>query len=207
MRKTEDEQSVQDARDLLLRAKRGEQAAFDELYKLYFTPIYRYIYLRVRDKVEVEHLAQDVFIKVFHSIQSFEVTTASPLAYFFTVARNTIIDFWRKNRDKVEYGKDDFMVQVPDTAPGAAELFDRQELKAVLYKGLNKLTPEQREAITMRYFNDVPTREIAKHLGKNEEAVRQLQSRGLKALRGHLVELTEGDVRERENQHDANEAE
>ncbi len=180
----------QDPKKLIESAKRGDKKAFDALYQLYFTPVYRYIYLRVKDKSEVELLAQDVFIKVYKSLAAFEVRTAvSPLSYFFTIARNTIIDYWRKNRHQVAFGKEDALIQIPDKGDSPQEFSEKQEMNGLLYKAMNLLSHDQREAIVMRYFNYVPNIDIAKHMGKSEEAVRQLQSRGMKALRGHLAEL------------------
>ena len=170
-------------------AKAGDRGAFEKLYGIFFTPIYRYIFLRVKDKSEVELLTQDVFIKVYKSIGQFELKNGTtPLPYFFTIARNTIIDYWRKNRNKVSFGKEDLMMQIPDRSDGPVENAEKKEAVAMLYKSLNKITHEQREALTLRYFHDMPNRDIGKYMGKSEEAVRQLQSRALKSLRNILRE-------------------
>ncbi len=178
-----------DPSELIKKAQGGDKAAFEKLYSMYYTPVYRYIYLRVKEKNEVSSIAQDVFIKVYQSLDSYKTEKASPLPYFFTIARNTIIDYWRKNRHLVSFGKEDMMLQVPDKADGPEELAKKKEISALLYFGMNKLNHNEREAITMRYFNDVPNKEIAKYMGKSEEAVRQLQSRGIKALRKILTDL------------------
>jgi RNA polymerase sigma-70 factor, ECF subfamily len=174
-------------------AKNGDKQAFEKLYRIYFTPVFRYIYLRVKDKSEVELLTQDVFIKIYKAIGTFEVKTTSPLSYFFTVARNTIIDYWRKNRHQVSFGKEDLLLQIPDKEDSQDISFEKKELTGTLYKALNKLTTEQREAITMKYWSNVPNKEIAKYMGKTEEAVRQLQSRGIKNLREILIDLNSNE--------------
>lgn len=179
----------QDPKILIEAAKRGDKAAFDRIYEMYFTPVYRYIFLRVKDKTEVELLAQDVFIKVYKSLSTYEVKTASPLSYFFTIARNTIIDYWRKNRHQVSFGKEDILLQLPDKESLPDAVAEQRVMSEHLYKALNKLSHEQREALVEKYFNNVPNKEIAKVMGKSEEAVRQLQSRALKALREHLVHI------------------
>lgn len=183
-------ESNQDPKMLIEAAKRGDRRAFDRIYELYFTPVYRYIFLRVKDKSEVELLAQDVFIKVYKSLGTYELKTSSPLSYFFTIARNTIIDYWRKNRHQVSFGKEDIMLQLPDKEPSPSENSEKRLMSEHLLRAINKLSHEQREAIVLKYFNSVPNKDIAQAMGKSEEAVRQLQSRGLRALREHLVHLT-----------------
>ena len=180
---------TQDPKILIESAKRGDKGAFEQMYRLYFTPVYRYIFLRVKDKSEVELLAQDVFIKVYKSLSTYEVKTASPLSYFFTIARNTIIDYWRKNRHQVSFGKEDILLQIPDKEAQPHEASEKRVMAEHLYRAINKLSHEQREAIIEKYFNSVPNSEIAKVMGKSEEAVRQLQSRGLKSLRELLVHV------------------
>lgn len=187
MRRIEDENT----RALLEEAKKGDKRAFEEVYRLFFTPVYRYVYLRVKDKKLVEMLTQDIFIKVYGSLGTFESKGASPLSFFFTVARNTIIDHWRKDRNQVSFGKEDLMILVPDTADNPEESFEKQETKALLYKAVNMLKHDEREAISMRFFNEIPNKEIAKHMERTEESVRQLQSRGLKSLRTILISLSQ----------------
>ncbi|MDD4989092.1 MAG: RNA polymerase sigma factor [Candidatus Pacebacteria bacterium] len=192
MRRTEDENT----RALLEDAKGGDKHAFEEIYRLFFMPVYRYVYLRVKDKKLVEMLTQDVFIKVYSSIGTLESRGASPLSFFFTVARNTIIDHWRKDRNQISFGKEDLMLVVPDTGDNPSESFEKEETKALLYKAINMLKQDEREAISMRFLNEIPNKEIAKHMERTEESVRQLQSRGLKSLRSILLSLSKEESAE-----------
>ncbi len=184
-------EAPQDPHELIILAKKGDRVAFEKIYKLYFTPVYRYIFLRVKDKSEVELLVQDVFIKFYQSLESYTQQGATPLPFFFTIARNTIIDYWRKNRHQVTFGKEDIFVQIPDKEDNPQESSEKIELTAILYKGVNTLSQEQREAITLKYWSFISNKEIAKIMGKTEEAVRQLQSRGIKSLRQILIDLNQ----------------
>jgi len=176
---------------LIEAAKLGDKHAFEALYKLYFKPVYRYIWLRVKEKAEVESLSQEVFLKIYRTLDSYESRGTSPLPYFFTIARTTIIDYWRKNRHQVSYGKEDMMIQIPDLSDGPQEKAEQRETRELLFQALNLLSADQRETVVQRYLNDVPNRDIARTMGKSEEAVRQLQSRGVRALREHMVLLVE----------------
>jgi RNA polymerase sigma-70 factor (ECF subfamily) len=88
-----------DPRELLRRAKEGDEGAFGALYEIYYTPVYRYLFLRSRSKADAEDIAQTVFVKVYASLERFEIHE-EPLCYFFSVARNALIDFHRKKTRK-----------------------------------------------------------------------------------------------------------
>ena len=89
-----------DAKELMRLAKDGDSEAFGLLYSKYFVPVFRYIYLRLKNKEEAEDLAQTVFLRVYKSLTRFRDQGKEPLAYFFTIARNAIIDYWRKKKRK-----------------------------------------------------------------------------------------------------------
>jgi len=174
-----------DSRRLMRLAKGGDRAAFAEVYDRYFTPVYRYIFFRVRSRAEAEDLTQAVFLKAYEAIERFEDRGKEPLAYFFTIARNAIINFWRKKKE--------FLTEKPEhdfhERGGALDIEDDLEVKesvTIIRKGLSLLTDEQAEVISLKFISELSNKEIAEALGKSEEAVRQLQSRGLRELRKHL---------------------
>lgn len=174
----------EDPKTLVARAKAGDMGAFEELYTLFYTPVFRYVYLRTKNKEEAEDLTQVVFLKIYKSISRFESGSSAPLAYFFTVARNTLIDHWRK-QGRVIY--DDELI-----SKKSDELIDEKsdatirEAKEIIAQAMESLTDDQKEVITYRFIHELETKEICELTGKKEEAVRQLQSRGLKAMREYL---------------------
>ena len=172
---------------LMQRAKDGDGDAFGQLYHTYLIPVFRYIYFRIRDKDTAEDLTQDVFLKVYGAISRFEHKDTSPLAYFFTVARNTVIDYQRKKKTIPldGDGTEAALAALPDTAKhpeGTAEW--RDTLKA-LREAIGSLTEEQQEVVVLRFMGELSVREVARLMQKAEPAVRQLQCRALRALRGH----------------------
>ncbi|MCL0065974.1 RNA polymerase subunit sigma-70, partial [Dehalococcoidia bacterium] len=63
---------MQDEQNLVHRAQQGDQEAFAQLYESHFEDIYRYVTLRVRNRIEAEDITQEVFLKAVRSIQSFK---------------------------------------------------------------------------------------------------------------------------------------
>lgn len=175
-----------DPRVLIEAAKAGDEKAFDALYRLFYTPVFRYIRLRVRDRRQAEDLTQTVFLKVYGALPRFEYGNVAPLAYFFTVARNTVIDHWRKE-GRVVYDDDVIAHKRETVAEEKSESYAR-EVKEVIWQAIEQLTGDQREVIVYKFIHELETKEIATLLNKTEEAIRQLQSRGLKTMRGYFKE-------------------
>ncbi len=173
-------------------AKNGDTEAFGRLYELYFAPVYRYVFLRTNNKEEAEYLTQVVFVKVFKSIGGFQEQNKQPLAYFFTVARNTVIDHWRKKKDVLTDKPPE--VWSASLSENPHQLLDQQSIAQTIHKALEILTEEQREVVILKFINDLTTAETAKILDKKEDAVRQLQCRAFKILKKYFNEHNEHGI-------------
>ena len=176
--------------EIINRAKAGDPQAFSRLYNLYYTPVYKYIYFRIgksRDD-SAEDITQDVFLKAYTSFASYSYTGKSLLAYLYTIARNTLIDRGRKKKIQlVELDSEDSTLeQIPDTANGPSDQYAKKEESEDLRAHICLLSPDQQDVIILRFIEELTTKEISETLGKSEEAVRQLQSKGLRALRDIL---------------------
>lgn len=171
---------------LMERAKRGDTAAFAELYHMYFTPVFRYIFVRVMEKETASDLAQTVFLKVFQARDRY-ADHGKPLAYFFTVARNAVIDHWKKKKEVSLETEEAAATAATDDDPHEAA--ERSDTAQAILRGIGLLTQDQQEIITMKFMSDLSNKEIAATTGKTEEAVRQVQCRALAALRRHFKYL------------------
>lgn len=181
MKEAYTEESKNRLKELILLAKAGDNSAFEEVYNSYYTPLFRYILVRLKDKQEAEDMTQTVFMKIWASIPSWNTDHTSPLSFFFTVARNTLIDYFRKGSHK-EIVSDEIVFKFSEEN-GASEESSSRELKEVLLSAVSKLSEEQQEIIRLYYTNDLTYKEIASITGKREDAVRQIHSRAIKRLR------------------------
>lgn len=179
--------SVDNLKMLLTKAKQGDQNAFGDIYSNYFVPVYRYIYIRTgRRREDAEELTQEVFLRVFGSLSNLKIGDTNPLAYFFTSARNILIDFYRKS-GRVEQVEEEILDNVKYEGASAAQLTERRELGEAIAEAMEILTDDQREVITLKFINELENKEIAEITGKKEEAIRQLQKRALARLRQYLT--------------------
>lgn len=181
----------QQPQELLQKAQEGDQAAFEALYTEYFTPVYRYLYRRIRDKSDAMDLAQNVFLKLATTNSRYEVRNNALLSYLFTVARNVLIDFARKESHGIIYDDEILKNNDGDAGSGGAHSsLEEYENRDAVIRALGELDDSTREIMEFRFVEGMKSQEIAKIVGKSEESVRQIQSRALKKLR-HLYEEKE----------------
>lgn len=171
--------------ELLARAKRGEEAAFVELYERYRLSVHTYIYYRTNDRNLSEELTSEVFTRLVRKIQTLTVDKSPLLAWLYTVAHNLIVDSYRHSQTNVWLPLDEG-VEAGDTADPTVEV-DRRLRKSQLIEALNCLTEAQRQVIVLKFMEGRSNAEIGQLLGKDEGSVKSLQHRGLGALRRALA--------------------
>ncbi|MCL4366316.1 sigma-70 family RNA polymerase sigma factor [Patescibacteria group bacterium] len=180
------DRSFDDPKDIIRQAKAGDKEAFEKLYRLYFVPVFRYTYLRVQDKQEAEDIVQEVFMKVYKSVENYQDQGKNPLAYFFTIARNKVIDFYRRKKN---ISLDENLViveQLESRKDNPEELFEQNENARIVNLAIQSLNDTQKEVVILKYINGFDNDQIAKILGKKEDAIRQIQHRTLKVLKQKL---------------------
>ncbi|MDA1334785.1 MAG: sigma-70 family RNA polymerase sigma factor [bacterium] len=170
---------------LVQKAKGGDSAAFDDLYRQFMTPIFRFVFIRVRNRADAEDLTQTVFVKAWNALPRFDDREERFLAWLYTIARNSIIDHWKKKKDLIPDDPDVFFAtrEAPDRTERLAE---QNEASRLVYGALTSLGDDQREIMTLKFIDGLTNKEIAKMTGKSEPAIRQVQSRALKSLRAEF---------------------
>lgn len=170
--------------DVLRDAVRGGEKAFASIYEEYYSPIWKYLFFRVKSTGEAEDLAQTVFLKIFEAKngQTDEITKS----YLFTVARNVLIDYYRSESHRSHEGED-ALEGAMDTMAISHDAIREKEETDLVRKALASLPDEQRETVTLSYIGGLSNAEIADILGKSEPAVRQIKSRGLKSLKAYIT--------------------
>ena len=168
---------------LVAAAKAGDPDGFGALFDHFYGPVYRYIAARVGRPSDAEDLAQLVFVKALEALPRYESRGIPFGGWLFRLARNAVIDHVRTRR---EHATLDVIVERSTGDAGPDELAVlRQEMDSVA-TALRRLTPEQREAIELRFFAGLSAKEAAAAMGRQEGTVRGLQFRAIAALRREL---------------------
>ena len=83
--------------EIIILYKEGNKEIFKELVDKYTSPLFNFT-ARLTDKNNAPDIIQDVFIKIWKKLDSFDTSKSSFKTWIFTITKNTIIDFWRKNK-------------------------------------------------------------------------------------------------------------
>ena len=175
-----------DLRTIIMQAKAGDREAFGILYVRFVTPVYRYVIVRVGAKEEAEDIVQEVFHRAFLAFGRYDDRRQTPLPYLFTIARNEIIDRGKKKRHESAPSEELDRMEGDLGNPSLDAI--RAESAAQLKQALETLSPDMNDAVTLRYLAEFSYEEIAATMGRSEEAVRKLVSRGLQSLRERLAD-------------------
>lgn len=168
--------------ELLQRCLAGENSAWESLLKVYTRKIYNLCYRFTGRAEEAEDLTQEVFIKIFRTLQSFDAAQGSFSTWLHRVARNHLVDHYRRNqKDRMTGSIEDdleMIAEKPSPSAGPAAQVENRERKEFLQRALDRLSPDLREAVVLRDLQDLDYLEIAQVLGVPEGTVKSRINRG-----------------------------
>ncbi len=171
---------MQDEESIVRRAKQRDHQAFAEIYEEHFDKIYRYVTLKIGDKMEAEDMAQQVFLKAFQSIDSFKWKGVPFSAWLFRIAHNQVVDYLRKKTKRPAVLLDESLV-ISDSNP--QKMVERNLDIEQLLAATNQLTEAQQEVISLRFAGELPISQVAKIMGKSQGAIKALQHSAILSLR------------------------
>ena len=164
--------------------QRDKENRLASLYDEYFDRIARYIYVRIGDRNEAEDLAGEVFLKALESLKSYKERGIPMQAWLFKIAHNQIVDHLRKATKRKTVPID--TVQIETVENPVATVEKSIEIERV-NEAMQKLTPEQREVVRLRFFGDLSSKEVGAIMRKSDGAVREMQRAAIEKLRGLLT--------------------
>jgi RNA polymerase sigma-70 factor (ECF subfamily) len=168
--------------DLIRLAQQGEVEAVGAIYDRYHEAVFKFVWLRVRNKQLAEDLTGEVFMRMIIHLPAYHERGAPFAAWLYRVARNLIADHWRKQGGRLseEAALAESRYQV--TVNPAAIVENRLEIERI-GRALRYLDDAQQEVIILRFVLGLSLLEVAGVVGRKVATVKTLQHRGLKALR------------------------
>lgn len=154
---------------------------FETAYESHSKAIYRFLFWRTKDVQLSEDLTSSTFEKAWTSRKSFH--GGSEQAWLFRIARNILIDHWRK---KKELFVEDTDALQENLQPSTEELMDKKTLLKDLRKALDTLPDDMHSVVTMRFIEGLSCKQVAKNMNLSESNVRVMQYRALKKLKEQL---------------------
>ena len=174
---------------LVRRCLAGDAAAWESLVQQFHRRIYNICYRFTGSQDDAQDLTQEVFIKVYRTLASYDLDRGSFQTWVTTMTRNLLVDHFRKSKqdratDSLEEpaGADDdslsLIDRVEDAAPSPDQRLLTREKQQMVQRALQKLSPELREAVVLRDLQDMDYREIALALKVPEGTVKSRINRG-----------------------------
>ncbi len=175
-------------KDLVCRARQGEQAAYGELYEHFERSVYGLCHALLDNPADAADATQEAFVNVWERLPGLRHPEA-----FSAFLRGAAVQACRSRRRRSRWlsfwselgGAHDGAPEPVDEAPLVEADLVRRELAAEVRRGLARLSPEHREVVVLHYFEGLPLGEIAATLGV---AVGTVKSR-LGRAREHLERL------------------
>ena len=205
VQRTPEQQAEQEALGQLVeRCLAGDERAWHQMVTTQHKRVYAICYRFTGDATGAEDITQDLFIKVYRNLSSFDCARGSFQTWITTLTRNMLVDNYRRTKldrasDSLDVslsGEDDgptMAERLAGTRPNQEQRYAGLELKAKIQAALAKLSPDLREAVILRDLEDMDYKEIALVLKIPEGTVKSRISRGRGEL-ARLLQRIEGQV-------------
>jgi len=181
---------------IIEQARKGDPVAWEKLVVRHTKRVYNLCYRFLGRTDQAEDLTQEVFIKVFRNINSYNAETGQFATWLMSVGRNLLIDHYRHTKDEratVSANEEDEDFSVLDTVaasePSPQAQLEREEQAALLRKALGRLPPQLKEAVILRDLEELSYEEIGTILKVPEGTVKSRINRGRLELSKYLQKL------------------
>ena len=174
---------------LVRRCLAGDAAAWEDLVHRYHRRVYNICYRFTASADDAEDLTQEVFIKIYRTLGSYDLERGSFMTWLAAVSRNLLVDHFRRHKleratDSLEAapgaGEEGLSLaeRLPDAAPSPDARVQSGETQKLVHQALQRLSPELREAVILRDLQDMDYKEIALALRVPEGTVKSRINRG-----------------------------
>ena len=183
--------------EIMLQVKAGNDSAFEYLVQKYRRPMLNFMYRMAHNSAAAEDLAQEVFLRVYRSRESYEAT-AKFSTWLYRIATNLAVNHARDTRPErpentVSLDEPDDetgrTLDLPDRSPSAEQQLVQRERLAAIRKRVQALPERQRIAVVMHKYQQMNYRQIADVLKLSESATKSLLFRAYETLREQLKEF------------------
>lgn len=166
--------------ELVERCRRGDQQAWAELVRLYSRRIYNLAYRFTSSHAAAEDLTQEVFIRIYRSLDQYDPRLGDLSNWLMRLARNLVIDDYRKRQRMPDSSQDltDHEYHLRSNADSPQRALERQEKRLQILAAINKLSPDLRQCVILRDIEELSYQEIVDLLKIPEGTVKSRINRG-----------------------------
>jgi len=176
---------------LIQRCLRGDQLAWDAIVRQYWRKVFNVAYKFVGKHDEAEDLTQEIFLKIFKSLNTFD-RRANFQTWLISISRNLCIDHYRsvrKERETIDRDVDANELMPASRDPGPVAALEQRDRVTLLRQALSELPDTLRTAVLMRDIQELSYQEIADALRLPEGTVKSRINRGRTELARQIRKL------------------
>jgi RNA polymerase sigma-70 factor (ECF subfamily) len=180
---------------LIRRCLEGDQLAWEQIVAQYWRKVFNVAYKFVGKHDEAEDLTQDIFLKIFKSLETFD-RRANFQTWLISISRNLCIDHYRsvrKERETIDREVDAGDLAPASHDPGPVAALEQRDRVELLRQALSALPETLRIAVLMRDIQELSYQEIADTLRLPEGTVKSRINRGRTELARQIRRLRGGD--------------
>lgn len=165
---------------VLVEQAQKDPLQFDVLYRAFIDEIYRFIFFKTSSKEVAEDLTSQVFMQALEHIGTFRYQLGARFSsWLYSIARNQVIDYYRKQHPVVELKAAEPLAQAETASRSTDKVIEQEQIQAVI----KELLPADQEILTLRLWQDKTYAEISRITTSNAVAVRARFSRALKKFK------------------------
>jgi RNA polymerase sigma-70 factor (ECF subfamily) len=191
---------------LVERCLAGDQQAWDQIVRQHWRKVFNLAYKFVGRHDEAEDLAQDVFLKIFKALHTFD-RRANFQTWLISISRNLCIDHYRsvrKERETIDRDVDAAELSPASRDPSPMAALEQRDRVMLLRQAMASLPETLRTAVLMRDIQELSYQEIADQLGLPEGTVKSRINRGRNELARQIRKLRGDDYSPSGSDHDPN---
>ena len=152
----------------------------EEVFSQYHDKIEYYIYGKVSDKYVAEDLTSVVFLKVCEKLSGYDASKASVATWIYTIANNTVIDYYRTHK---------VLEEIPEEIANTDEIDENiinEEMLSELAGALRQLPERERDLLVLRYYDNMTLKDIAVKMGMSYANAKVVHAKAINRMRDYL---------------------
>lgn len=170
--------------ELVEKFQKGEEQAFNQLVLRYQKKIYDLVYRMIRNNEDALDLAQEVFVKAYHNLKDFKRESAF-YTWLYRIALNLSFNHARQKKIRSFVS----LFDMGDTLPAKnnpAEDLQQNQISVAIDKAVLTLPKKQRSVFVLRYYDQMPYKQMSEVLGKTEGSLKASYFQALKKMQKQL---------------------
>jgi RNA polymerase sigma-70 factor (ECF subfamily) len=174
-----------DLLDIIEKAKKGDQSAFQQIVEKYKTQVASIAYKMVGDYEDAKDISQIVFVKTYQNLVNFD-TTKKLSTWLYRITINASIDFIRKHKKHKHELLDNIFGELKEKKQDVERIYQRSLIKWAIDDSMTSLNPRQKAVFVLRDLEGLDIKEVAQITGMPQATVRWYLHRARSKLRSEL---------------------